>query len=217
MESQFSSYSHLWRTNIGTERRSPLVIRRCDNNGESLFTVPYVVCRKARCQRKKCMVLSTQHTLAEKFDDFGIIIKVAVCVPVRFSEQYAWNGEGSLWLSSGAVLFSTTLCRLLRVMSLWMFPFSQIGKNNVCSWETVDTVATGNMDNNFLRQQLLQNFDSVHYNIDYSNSRFCIYYTALFGEYNKRVRIHCIIFEAILFICKIYHEKSLADNYNYKL
>lgn len=37
----------------------------------------------------------TTHSL-EKFDDFGIVIKVAACVPVRFSEHYARSDEGSL-------------------------------------------------------------------------------------------------------------------------
>jgi hypothetical protein len=70
-----------------------------------------------------------------------------------------------------------------------MFLFSQIGKNNVCPQETVgdvDTVATEN-HSNLLKQQLLQKFASVHYNIDYSNFRFSVHYTALFMEYNKRL------------------------------
>jgi hypothetical protein len=79
---------------------------------------------KARCRGEKnaWFFQPSTHSL-KKFDDFGIIIiKVAVCVPVRFSEQYAWNGKGSFWLSPGAFPFiictkNRDHCRPLPVMT----------------------------------------------------------------------------------------------------
>jgi hypothetical protein len=94
-----------------------------------------------------------------------------------------------------------------------MFSFFQIGKNNVCSEETVDTVAIENKANNLLRQQVLQNYDRVHYIIDCNSPRSSIYYTTLFIKYNK-------ILEFIaLSLNQHYHMQNLllsyaTNNYN---
>jgi hypothetical protein len=85
-----------------------------------------------------------------------------VCTGLHASCQ-ALSCTSYVWrittLASPRLASPLSLCCRWQVrcgVCLCMFPFFQIRKNNFCSQEAVDTVATENMGNNLLRQHVFR-------------------------------------------------------------